>query len=1614
MPEEPKESVLEGGRGPEVAEDDKTVPAPGVIPGASKLPPPPPANTEAIASAVERLRAEVAATDDKTRKARLIHEVAEIEERGGDEPGAARDYLAAYNSDTNFREPLEGLVRLLERRRSLANLGKLIEALVAAASTPEERARAITQRAIFIEDVQKDLEGARGAAREATETDAVPADLGAAWLELEMTAAKLGDAALREEALLGRAKGGGDPTWTGLLLVDAAMLAAQAGETDRALEELERARDGGAASAYAASLAIERVVRADPGLPGSDESRKRARSLAQSFEIRAETINDAMTDAARGDAEGVPRRVRNVAHVVDLLLRASDHRRSANELGRAVTAIDRALTLVGAGAIERTLLTTRLRLAELQGDTARAAELAQRRMEHETDGGVVASLAMRIAENASAEGDLQSALAALTTATERDPASAPARALKIDLLEAASDAARFATELEEVSQKMGAGDAQGRALLLAAYVWAVRVGDADRARAALGQAEACGVAKDVVARLGRSLASVRGDDAWYEAATKNLVPHATPAERPLLWIEIARLRLAQRDDAGVAAAIASLRELPEGAWLGRVLDGLASPDAEPERTRTALEELARDVDDPVLQRTLLVVCAVRAHAAGDDAAAIAHLRSLAEKDPSDVLVSAYLGDMLRAAGDRAAAAGVASAVAEASFADPELAAARHLEAAIETWKAGDRRAALTSIEAARKAAQHAADPLLTWALRGVDIDSLDGRRAALEVAGGDASVTLERFALEATQGDHDQASTALTSLEVASSASLRLAGALARVTWPGGAADPEAVQGALETLTVAGEDGRGAAAAERVRIARESGGDVAIAAQEWLDSGGGAAAALEWLASTMGTGDVLGEVPARRALAERLTDEAREAMHASATMLAWVMRPEENHPLVAGSSHSTRLANLELAPPGCDPRRRASVLSEVDGALGDEGEIDALALAGWSALAAGDAAAAYEMFRTVTTARADDIAAWEGMRSAAEKKDDMEGYALACEQLGARTTNPSRGSAFWEQAAYAWTKAGEGREARAEAALDASFTRDPHRVTSFDRLFRRVRERKEGDRLLDLITRRLEVTDDPAEIAKLYWEQARVLREKGDPDGALEALEHVTMFDDNHVGALALTGEIFIRRGMFAEAAEKLSRLARVEAAPAKNRVTAGVAAVDLYENKLQQHDKALEVLLALHAARLTTLPVRERLARAAARTGSWNEATRILEELMMERPEREGRIEAARLAMAIHRDRSMSPIGGLRAAQKLLEESPIDGEALDLVAALDPQIPERRPLLERGRDALLMALHDLPQNLEQQRRLARIAHALQDGMLEQAALSCAIALGGPDGSSEQAIALISGRKPRAPQVALTPHMIESVVAPGDDGPLTDLFAALGPTLGEALGPTREGLGVTKKDRIDPRAGLALRNEIAQWAGAFGIATFDLYVGGKDPGGVQGIAGETPAIVVGAGVNAPLSPMTRARVARELVSIARGTTVLRWRDDTTIAAIVVAACRLTDVKVDAPPFAVLAEVERLLKKAISRKTKAQIEPICRAYVQTGRDARQWAARARATQARFAAVASGDAAAVLTDVFGEPIERLGAVARDDLRAQELLRFVLSRPYFELRRSLGLEG
>jgi hypothetical protein len=256
--------------------------------------------------------------------------------------------------------------------------------------------------------------------------------------------------------------------------------------------------------------------------------------------------------------------------------------------------------------------------------------------------------------------------------------------------------------------------------------------------------------------------------------------------------------------------------------------------------------------------------------------------------------------------------------------------------------------------------------------------------------------------------------------------------------------------------------------------------------------------------------------------------------------------------------------------------------------------------------------------------------------------------------------------------------------------------------------------------------------------------------------------------------------------------------------------------------------------------------------------------------------------------------------------------------------------------------------------------------------------------------------------------------MMHSLAAGSDEGPIAELFGVLAPTLVEALGPTLATAGVGKRDRVDARSGLPLRNEIAAWAGAFGVREFELYVGGKDPSAVQGIPGEIGAIVVGPGINSPLPVQVRASIAREIYAMSRGTTIVRVRDETWILAIVIAACKLTEVRIEAPTYAVQAEVDKLISKAIARKTKKLLPDICKRIAESRADARVWAKRATAAHDRVATLASGDVSIVLADALGQPTDRLPEHVRGDVRAEELLRFVVSKDYLELRRSLGLEG
>ncbi|MFC1642717.1 hypothetical protein ACFL5O_08540, partial [Myxococcota bacterium] len=104
--------------------------------------PPLTADPNLVTSAIARIRAEHAASDSGQMQAVLLHELGVLEELLGDESASARDQLAAVNAEPEFREPLERLIAIVEKRQSYRNLGKLLERLVRVANSPEETGRA--------------------------------------------------------------------------------------------------------------------------------------------------------------------------------------------------------------------------------------------------------------------------------------------------------------------------------------------------------------------------------------------------------------------------------------------------------------------------------------------------------------------------------------------------------------------------------------------------------------------------------------------------------------------------------------------------------------------------------------------------------------------------------------------------------------------------------------------------------------------------------------------------------------------------------------------------------------------------------------------------------------------------------------------------------------------------------------------------------------------------------------------------------------------------------------------------------------------------------------------------------------------------------------------------------------------------------------------------------------------------------------------------------------------------------------------------------------------------------------------------------------------------------
>lgn len=1566
---------------------------------------------ERIDAILAQLRAEEPLETDPSQRALLRYELGVLEEQRGDARAASREYLAAFDLAPDFREPLEALARMTTVSGDDRGTGPMLEALVTGAKAPADTAAALWDLAAYRADLLGDLAAAREAleAAIAAEPDSVPS-----WLALELVAARAGDDDARMRALEARARLTRDPSFQGALLVELALLVSDAGDATRAMKLLDAAVALDGRARFRALAALEVVARGAANLEAQ----------AVALEAQAELVVSSIADEVRAERYGVPPLAAQPAHAAECWLRASLlRRRNRDPWGAVAAARAAARQLAGDPLVAR----MELAAADAAGDDVLALEIAQREAQRGVGGAVGAAMWTRIALAHEREGRLVEAADAYARALEHDPGSAVAEASRLPALLAMTDGDTLARALE-VSARTASREESRKSWLLAAFAWGARSGNAVEAQRALDSCVQAGMDVGEACRIARALAAASEDWPWYEAATVRLLAQETDvARRATLSFELGRLRLLRGDGAAADAAWTEIAaSLEPESWLGRVFMAFAG---EPARARSrSVARLAELQPDAVLGRGLVTVASWLAMREGATERAIDWLSKEHERAPDDIVVAVLLSEALRATDNPASAARVLLRLVNASS-EPDFVGALRIEAGLLNWRAGERHEAVAALEGAIEHAPIAARRALAWMLRAASPDDRGARRRVAELEeDGDAERAvgaLERFGLGVLErGGEADAWAALEQLdELDEGGDFGVATALARLLWASDAIEASSLSSALDRVEALGGAPASLARGERFRSARygEASPDVVLsAARRWAADDASPHVALAWLAGAVNAKNRPEELEARRSLARALDGDARVQTLASAATVAWVEGRTDELALFDSDAVPARLLNLELAPPGASPSRRIDALRGLGDALGADAERHARRLAAWSEFARGDDEHAKDAFSALCREDPTDVASWEGLRAAAESLRDDVSLGAALLQLGTLCRDDVRAAELLELAGVTLLDRTAAHE-DAEQALAKALARDPKRTTAFDRLFARLRQQNQDDALLSLIAKRIEVTDDTSELARMYWERARVLRRKADIRGALAALENVAEIEPDHVGALALLGEIRIHaarslvenggdaRREFADAAPVLARLAALATAPEQQRRVSAVAAADVYEKQLGRPETAFDVLWALHRDELASLAVVERLARLAGKLGKWVEAAALLEVLMERREDSEGRADAARLAMAIHRDKLRDAPKAERAVARLLTEIPDDPDAVEVV--LRAPLDELKPLITgAARTAIETRLAGNPFDARRVRVLSDIAAAVGQFDAQRAALGVLAAIVEPDEGLRQALLRLDTRVAHVPAIALDDRSLGTLCDEEDEGPLAELFALIAEVVTAALGPSLRSEAVTRKDRIE--AGDPLRVDVARWMGAVGFDDFELLLGGRKRRGVVGVAADVPTLIVGADLQAPLDAAGRAAIAREAFALRRGITAVLHNDDHTIASIVASVGNEVGVPMPVPPLAIYKEVDRAIRKALGRKLRKPAADLCAQILEERQDLPRWIAAARRSVDRMALVAAGDAGTVIDAVVGSRGTPGRAGVESNARATSVLRFALSRDYLELRRRMGM--
>jgi tetratricopeptide (TPR) repeat protein len=629
-----------------------------------------------------------------------------------------------------------------------------------------------------------------------------------------------------------------------------------------------------------------------------------------------------------------------------------------------------------------------------------------------------------------------------------------------------------------------------------------------------------------------------------------------------------------------------------------------------------------------------------------------------------------------------------------------------------------------------------------------------------------------------------------------------------------------------------------------------------------------------------------------------------------------------------------------------------------------------------------------------------------------------EDAAMVYQDAASRAKDRRRAAALWREAACIFEEELEDYH----SAIDAWVAATNSDITYLD-VYRRLaslyHSQGQLDALRALTDARIDAGADTPTLVGLLLEKARQRRERGDPEGVIDALTECLELDPHHFSALKELVDTHRAAEDWQGAAEALIRIARLKRSTDEE-IWAFSQLAEIYDDHLQDLARAEASLR--HVAKLapTHIETLDQLASVLSRQGKARESARLLEELVRRTSshmeERDYRI---RLATEVE------SAGQARQAELMLEnlraEQPTDPNVILAVADYYERqgaAPAEAMHLNRAASDLRSAIDAHPDNESLWTTLVRVLKRRHGPGPASCAASAAIAIGHPASLFEGDVTTRNEALGEA-KVPLS-NAVDSIVAPQGLPPtVRRLFALCEHSFDKVLPFDASAWHLRRPS--GPHRGLV--EEVGAVAEVLGISEPRLRVTYVAPAACMPISGDPPTVVVGGNLHEMTTPRERVFLFARALKVASNhlAPALRARPEDLDVALLALLQSHEASRTQGPEPRQMQDLRKKLLKAVPRRWRDEVESL----VLELRGSAQFSTRAvpfAITELgdRVALTLTGDvpsAVNALLKIAGHDVPvtdagRLGAI-QETPEAWAAVRFAISDAHFEARTQAGVD-